>query len=142
MEQLFLPLHLLSLLYVAWNIFHADHMGFTWMRGKVKVLDEAKVHTYHIRSWIGLVLMIVTGFLLFWPMREFLLTRPQFYAKMAFVVTLVCNGFLIGNLQKKATTRTFASLSAEEKIPLFLSGAVSTLSWCGAAVMAFFLLPD
>ena len=142
MEQLFLPLHLLSLAYVAWNIVHADHMGLNWMRGKVKVLNEAKVHMYHRGSWIGLALMFVTGLALFWPMREFLLTRPEFYTKMAFVVTLICNGVLIGNLKNKATMRTFASLSIEEKIPLFLSGAVSTISWLGAAVMAFFLIPD
>jgi hypothetical protein len=141
MEQIFLPLHLISLAYVAWNIFHADHMGFDWMRGKVATLDVSRVRKYHHGSWIGLGLMIATGFALFWPLREFLLTRPEFYVKMAFVITLICNGFVIGKLQNTATTKTFASLSATEKLPLIISGAVSTISWVGAAIMAFFLLP-
>jgi hypothetical protein len=142
MEQIILPLHLLSLLYVAWNIVHADHLGFQWIRGKVLKLDEKKVYKYHKGSWIGLSLMITTGLLLFWPMREFLMTRPQFYIKMAFVVTLIVNGFVIGSLQKTATTKMFTSLTTREKIPLFVSGAVSTLAWFGAAATAFYLLPE
>ncbi len=142
MEQLLLPLHLLSLLFVAWNILHADHMGFNWIRGKVQTLDASKVRKYHRGSWIGLSLMISTGLFLFYPLRELLVTRPQFYIKMAFVITLICNGFVIGKLQHIALEKPFASLSNSQKIPLFICGAVSTLSWLGAATMAFFLVPD
>lgn len=56
-----LPLHLLSLAYVAWNVVHADHLGFNWIRGKEQVLNVATVQKYHKGSWIGLGLMIVTG---------------------------------------------------------------------------------
>lgn len=142
MSDIILPLHLLALAYAAWNIVHADHMGFTWMRGKVATLDPQVVAKYHRGSWIGLSLMIATGLALFWPMREFLLTRPQFFVKMAFVATLVCNGFVIGKLQKTAETKTFASLSFTERLPLFISGAVSTLCWIGAALGGLFLIPD
>ena len=86
--------------------------------------------------------MIVTGFALFWPTRHFLLTRPQFYVKMAFVVTLLANSFVIGKLKDTSTTRPCASLSTREKIPLFISGAVSTVSWLMATAAAFFLFPD
>ncbi len=137
-----LPLHLLSLAYVAWNVVHADHLGFKWIRGKEQVLNVATVQKYHKGSWIGLGLMIVTGVILFLPMREFLLTRPQFYVKMAFVVTLVCNGLVIGKLQHVATTKTFTSLTFTEKLPLFISGAVSTLAWIGATLGGLFLIPD
>lgn len=137
-----LPLHLASLTYVAWNVVHADHLGFNWIRGKEQILDTLSVKKYHRGSWIGLGLMIVTGVILFFPMREFLLTRPQFYVKMAFVITLVCNGLVIGKLQHVATSRTFASLTFSEKLPLFISGAVSTLAWVGATLGGFFLIPD
>ena len=142
METFILPLHLLSLAFVAWNVIHADHLGFSWIQGKESILDEKVVQKYHKGSWIGLGLMIVTGALLFWPLKEYLLTRPQFYIKMAFVVTLIINGLVIGTLQKTATTRRFDDLSSHEKLPLFISGAVSTLAWLGAAGMAFFLIPD
>lgn len=141
-SDIFLALHLISLLYVAWNVFHADHMGFDWMRGKIDKLNESEVKKYHYGSFIGLGLMIFTGFLLFWPMREFLLTRPQFYVKMGFVTALLINGVVIGYLSKISTTKTFASLTLGEKIPLFISGAISTLSWVGAGLGGLFLIPE
>mgnify|MGYP003475676622 FL=1 len=136
------PLHLLSLLYVAWNIIRADHIGLSWMRGVTPTLDEKKVSKYHKHVWIGLGLMIFTGFLLFMPMREYLLTKPQFYVKMAFVVTLICNGFVIGKLYKTATTRTYNSLTTKEKAPLFISAAISIVCWLGAGFGGLYLLED
>ncbi len=137
-----LPFHILILVYVAWTVLHADHMAFSWIRGKVNTLDEKKVNRLHRHTWYGLVGMIVTGVLMFIPLHEFLLTRPQFYVKMAFVLALVINGFVIGHLQKVAFNKSFKELTAREKIPLFISGAVSTLCWLGAAAGGFYLLPD
>lgn len=134
--------HFLSLAFVLYTIARADYFGMLWIREKRKTLNEKKLRTLHTQAWIGLGLMITTGLTLFWPMKEYLLTLPQFYIKMAFVVTLICNGFVVGRLQKKASTRTFSSLSPRERTPLFISGAVSTLSWIGAIIAAFFLLPD
>ena len=142
MSDFILPLHILSLLFVVWNVINADHIGFTWIRGTESILDPKVVQKYHRGTWIGLGLMIFTGSFLFWPMREFLLTRPQFYIKMGFVLALIINGLAIGNLQKRATTQRFRNLTQQERIPLFISGGISTISWLGAAAMAFFLLPD
>ena len=141
-QDVLLPLHLLTLGFIAWNISHADHMGFSWIRGKTATLDEIKVRKYHRGIWIGLCLMISTGFLLFLPMREYLLTRPQFYVKMAFVLTLIINGFVIGHLQKIAISRSYNSLSTKEKLPLYISGGVSTLAWLGAALGGLYIIPD
>lgn len=142
MQETVLPLHLITLGYIVWTIFEADHLGLDWMRGKEAVLSAEEVRVLHKRTWIGLSLMITTGFIMFWPMREYLLTRPQFYTKMAFVLALIVNGFIIGHLQKVATRKSYAMLSKREKIPLLLAGAVSSISWIGAATMAFFLIPD
>ncbi len=142
MENVFLPLHLISLAYVAWNVFHADHSGFNWMRGKEKLLSKKEVSKYHHGTWIGLILMVITGASLFYPMREFLLTRPQFYVKMSFVLVLIINGLAIGKISHIATEKTFDSLTAQEKFPLLLSGAISTIAWLGALITAFFLIPD
>ncbi|HCC06319.1 TPA: hypothetical protein DEP94_03120 [Candidatus Nomurabacteria bacterium] len=139
MSELFLPLHFLVLAFVAWNVFHADHLGFSWIRGKVAMLDTTTVKKYHNRTWIGLILMILTGLVLFWPTREYLFTRPQFFIKMGFVVALFINSFVIGLLSKISTTKTYASLTFSQKLPLIISGGVSTISWLGATVMALFL---
>jgi len=138
----FLILHLTVLTFVAVTILRADHMGFEWIIGKRETLDEQTVRKLHRSTWIGLSGMIATGFLMFWPMREYLLGRPQFYTKMFFVLALIGNGFVIGRLQKVALTRPFTELTTREKAPLMISGAVSTLGWLGAATMAFFIVED
>lgn len=71
-----------------------------------------------------------------WPLSSYLVTVPAFLLKMAFVVTLFINGLVIGHLVKVATERSFASLSWRERLPLLVSGAVSTTAWIGAFVAA------
>ncbi len=141
MGDILLPLHLLTLGFIFWTIVHADHLAFNWIRGKVTILPKERIQKYHRNTWIGLVGMIATGFFLFLPMREFLLSQPQFYVKMAFIVTLIANGFVIGHLQRIALTKPFNQLTLKEKIPLFISGGISTLAWIGAALGGLFLLP-
>lgn len=142
MSEILVPLHLLILGFIAWNILKADHLGFSWIRGSTKTLDTKEVKKYHYRISIGLGLMVVTGLLLFWPMREYLLTRPQFYVKMAFVVTLIVNSFVIAYLQKIPTVKSFSSLSPQEKLPLFISGGISTVCWILTALAGLYLIPE
>jgi hypothetical protein len=142
MEQLLLPLHLLILAFIAWNVICADHLGLRWIQGKIKILEMREVKKYHYCISTLLGLMIITGFSLFWPLREFLLTRPQFYVKMGFVIALIINSIVISYLQKIATTKSFASLSLKEKLPLFISGAFSTVCWVLTATAGFYLIPE
>lgn len=141
MEILYVPLHILSLVYAAWNILHADHMGFNWMRGKVEKLDTLTVAKYHRGTWVGLILAIITGILAFLSVRSEII-YPQFYVKIGFVSVIVINSFLIGSLSKIPTRKTFDSLSKKEKLPLILSGGFSFLSWGGALIMALFIVAE
>jgi hypothetical protein len=129
MYSILLPLHFAILGFTAWNVILADHMGFNWIKGRVVTLNREEVRKYHYRVSIGLGLMILSGLCLFWPLREFLLTRTQFYVKMSFVATLVLNSFVIGYLQDVAIAKPYATLTFREKLPLFISGAVSTGCW-------------
>ena len=142
MENIIFPLHIISLVYVAFNVFQADHMGFNWIRGKTPTLNRNLVSKYHKRTWLGLLAMTVTGIFLFMPNKAVLLAHPQFYIKMGFVLALFINSFVIGKLSKIAVHKSYVSLTAKEKISLFISGAVSTISWVGADVMALFILPE
>jgi hypothetical protein len=142
MSSVILFLHVLIVLLTLWQIIKIDHNIYKWIRGEAEKLSGAVVTKYHNRIWFGLTGIILTGILLFYPMREFLLSRPQFFIKMSFVVALIGNGFVIGVLKKTATENTFASLSIKQKTVLFLSGGISTLSWIGAISMALFLIPD
>jgi hypothetical protein len=67
---------------------------------------------------------------------------PQFAMKMGFVLVIVLNSFIIGQLIKIPTTKTFASLTTKEKIPLYLSGLLSFASWGGAIIAAMFILAE
>jgi uncharacterized membrane protein len=119
----------------------ADHQAFFWIRGKNAILDFKKLKKYHRRISLGLGLMILSGAGLFWPIHAILLYHnPFFTVKMICVVLLVINAFVIGSFMKVATSRTFSSLTLREKLPLFLSGAISTICWLTAGIMAFFIL--
>lgn len=142
MEEILVSIHLLVLAFTVWQIIFADHLGLKWVRGRTKVLDYNVVHKYHRRILLGLVLMITTGAILFFPQKDQLLMKPQFIVKMCFVIALIINSFAIGVLQKVAATRTFAALSFKEKLPLFVTGLISTLSWIGATAGGFFLDSD
>ena len=89
----------------------------------------------------ALTLMILSGIMLFWPAREYLITQPSFYIKMTFVVLLILNSFVIDTLMEVATRTPFREVSAGKKRFLMISGAVSLCSWVGAGAMAFFLFP-
>jgi hypothetical protein len=140
MNEFLLPLHLLSLAYSLWNVILADHMGFLWMRGKTPILNLNTVRKRHVRVLIGLTLMLITGFSMFWPMRDFLIHHLQFQVKMLFVLGLIINSFVIGKFAHIATEKTFASLSTKEKIPLLISGVVSTMCWLGAIAGGIYLI--
>lgn len=131
--------HILVLCYTVVYIAFSDREAFAWLTGKKETLDGATILKYHHRVLVGLCLMIATGLYMFWPMRTFLLGSTAFQFKMLFVAVLLINSFIIGSLIKVATTRSYRSLSAQEKVPLFISGTVSTISWLGAAIFAFFL---
>lgn len=134
--------HLMSLTFVAVCVFLSDKMAMSWIRGESKTLPVKKLELFHRLVWLGLGLMIVTGFFMFWGRQDYLLHRPAFLAKMFFVGLLFINSFFIGKLLPIATTRTYASLTFKEKLPLFVSGAISTISWVSAAILAFFIFSD
>lgn len=141
MEMFYIPLHLLALTYAVWNIVHADHMGIKWILGKVETLDAKKVAHYHKGTWLGLILAIVTGTIVFITTKETIL-YTQFYLKMEFVAALIINSFVIGKLSKIPTVKSFKSLTKKEKKMLFISGAISTISWLGAAITALFIVAE
>lgn len=131
--------HIISLVFSGCVILAADHDAFLWFRGKKETLNPSRVELFHILTWIGLAALIITGFFLFYPSRNFLIKSPIFILKMAFVAILIGNGFVIGSLSHVAKKRSFLSLQRGEKVALFISGALSTISWIGATITAFFI---
>lgn len=132
-------LHLGALGLAAAGVLYADKLGFSWLLGKREVLSKKQLLTTHYMVAAALVLLVASGSYMFWPMREYLLHQPLFLLKMSFVLALVVNSFVIGSIMNVTLVRSFASLTLREKIPFFVSGAVSTGAWFGAGIVALLL---
>lgn len=132
--------HILVLLFVAYTLFLSEKEAILWLRGKKETLDKEMLRKYHRRMWVGLLLMMVTGFILFWSDRDILPSIPAFQLKMFFVFCLLINAFALGKLMPIAAIRSYKSLSVKEKTPLMISGGISFACWLGAFICAFFLL--
>jgi hypothetical protein len=121
------------------GILLADSSAFAWMRGNVDTVHRKTVFRLHWIVTVGLSGLILSGLYLFWPLREYLVMQPLFWLKMFFVVTLLVNSFFVERLMQVATERPYSSLTAEERLPLYISGAISTLCWLGAITVAILL---
>lgn len=133
------PLHIASLIFSAGGILLADHQAFNWFLGKTLTLDKKIILGYHRIVLTGLSLMIITGSILFWPMREYLLSNLVFIGKMFFVAVLVVNSFFIGKLMNIAVEIPYSVVLGKKRLFLILSGTFSTIGWLGAFISALFL---
>lgn len=131
--------HLGFLFFSIAAILFADKQGFAYLTGEKQVLSKSTLQVIHYAVWIGLLGMIATGAYMAYPLRVYLLSDTIFIVKMLFVGILITNAFLIDSLMKVAHERPFASLTMSERIPLFLSGGISTIAWIGAATMGLLL---
>lgn len=139
MEQLALQIHIVTVIVLVVVILYTDSLGMSWMRGKRETLPRAKIARLHSIVWVGLGIMIATGITMFIPLRDYLLYTPSFYVKMGFVAALIINATFIGRFMHIASERPFEALTQKERLPLFISGTISTISWIGAIVSALLL---
>lgn len=141
MEKIYPILHAIALLYVAWNIINAYIIGLSWFRGKSETVDKKKITKYHHGTWLGIILMIITGGLVYSTVMDKIL-YPQFCIKMMFVLIIVINSIVIGKLLGTPTTRSFKSVTKRERNTLLLSAALSFITWGGAIITAAFILAE
>lgn len=132
-----LPLHILSFGFVIGVSAIADKDALAWIRGTQRVLEAKRLRQYHLMIWIGLASVVVSGVLLLYPARLYLLGDILFDIKLLFVAILFVNAFLIGRLVEYATTIPFRDVALRDKRALFMSGAISLMSWAAAAAIAF-----
>lgn len=134
-----LTLHILSFGFVLGISAIADKDAFAWVRGVRDTLDRTTVRMYHRMIWVGLLMLIMTGLILFYPQRAYLLGNLLFDIKLLFVAILGLNALLIGRLMEHALDNSYAELGARDKRALFASGAVSVFAWACAAGIAFYM---
>jgi len=131
-------LHLCAMLFAVVLIVCADLQATAWMRGAKQTLNKKTMQLLHWLTWGALLALVVSGIILLIP-RTYLLAEPLFVLKLLFVGMLLVNAVLIGRLMPMALERPYASLTAKEKLPLFVSGAVSAGSWVAVLAIAYYL---
>ncbi len=110
-------------------VLFADHQGLLWMRGKDARMPANRVRFLHRTVTAGLVLLLITGGLLYTRAAPAYLSDPRFLLKMSMLFMLIVNTYFIERFSQVAIEREFASLSPSERIPLFISGGVSFIGW-------------
>ncbi|MDB5224415.1 MAG: hypothetical protein JWO43_37 [Candidatus Adlerbacteria bacterium] len=131
--------HLSALTLAAISIVAADNLGMRWFFGKTRVINRAQARILHYSTGTALVLLLISGATMFWPLRDYLLHDPLFILKMCFVAALIVNSIVIEKLMGIAATTPFAELPQTQKVQFILSGAMSGLCWAGAALCGYFL---
>jgi hypothetical protein len=132
-------IHIILVILTLLVVIYSDHKAFLWFLGRISNMDKTKTTLCHNLALWGFLLISITGFYLFLPMREFLLANNFFVTKMAFVAVLGINGLFIGILSKNAIQHSFLELNRTKKIILLFSGFVSTFSWIMAIILAYMI---
>lgn len=134
-----LPIHIAAFFVSIIGVVVADAHAFLWVLGKLPTLPQRRLERLHHLVSAGLLTAVTTGFLMFWPVRDYLLYETSFQIKVTFVAALIINSFVIARHMDVAFARSYRELSWAARWPLLLSGAVSTVSWAGTFIAAQFL---
>jgi cytochrome b subunit of formate dehydrogenase len=132
-------LHIAILVLAGGVILFADHEAFGYLTGKTPILDRARTMLLHRLVWVLLFGMIITGVLMAYPQWSDLWPEPLFRLKLAFVVLLFTNSFVINAFMSHAFATPFRELPRSFKVLLIVSGGASALGWLGAAGIGLYL---
>ncbi len=127
-------IHLIIAIITGLLVLYSDEQALMWILGKKEMMDSRRVHFLHTAVSIGLALLLITGGLLYHASAAAYLSVTPFITKMVVIFALILNTYAIERLSAVALTRSFASLSHKERIPLFISGAVSFGGWATAII--------
>lgn len=137
--QLLVGVHVTSFIFNIALVVASDLLALAWVLGKINRLPYKLMLWLHRLVGVGLTVSILSGAYLFSQLDGYLLTVPAFYVKVALVLTLVINAFVIGKHIWVAAEYSFANLRWSQRYPLLISGAVSTSAWIGVYLAAQFL---
>lgn len=138
-QMYLLPVHIGAFFVTIAAVVIADLHAALWVLGKIEVLPKKRMRALHLFVGYGLLVSILSGFIMFLPLQDYLLSHLPFWIKLGFVGALVINSFVISTHMNVAASRSFKSLERKERTILLISGIVSTISWIGAFTAAQFL---
>jgi hypothetical protein len=127
-------IHLTIAILTGLIVLYSDEQAFMWVLGKKTMLERGRISFLHRAVTTGLTLLIITGGLLYADAAPAYLSVTLFTTKLVVIFALIVNTYAIHRFSEVALMRSFASLSHRERIPLFITGAVSFAGWATAII--------
>jgi hypothetical protein len=127
-------IHLIIAIGTGLMVLYADEQALAWVLGKKDVMSSGRVHFLHRAVTVGLTLLLLTGGYMYAQAAPAYLTLRPFLVKMVVIAAVIINTYAINRFSNVALTKSFASLSQKEKLPLFISGGVSFAGWVTAFI--------
>jgi hypothetical protein len=115
-------------------VLYADEQAAVWLLGKREFFHPGTMQFLHRAVSLGLALLLITGGILYYQAPPAYLSLGTFDVKMVMVFAIICNTYFINRFSQVAVARSFESLSRRERLPLYISGAISFLGWVTAFV--------
>ncbi len=141
-KEIFTIFHLVGVVFGAGGAIASDFMFFKSLKDmKISKTEMGFLTLGSKMVWIGLIIIIVSGGLIFNMDPDHYIDSSKFLAKMTIVGVILLNGILlhlklIPHLKKHLGKHLPYSPEFTKNQPvLFASGAVSITSWIGALVL-------
>ena len=134
--------HLLGVVLGAGGAFMSDAMFFS--SAKDGQISEMEIRFLKLASrvvWIGIIILVISGALIFLEDTEKYLNSSKFLAKMTIVGIIILNGVIfhishIPFLYRHTNLHMCLSKEVKDRMPgLIVSGVVSMISWLSALVL-------
>lgn len=141
--SLLLGFHIAGVVIGLGGAFFSDALFMASVRdGSISEAEMRRLTRVSRIVWTGLVVLFMSGIGLFLLAPAFYLASHSFLAKMTLVGILLANGILFHAVHipwlKRRTGRPFSQAVDFEfrRLSLLVSGAISSVSWMGAFVLA------
>lgn len=143
-RTLFLIGHLLGIAFGAGGAFLSDLLFLKAVRdNKITKTEMGFIELGGYCVTLGLIVLLVSGALLFSLDPEKYLASSKFLVKMTVVTVLIANGFLlhaihIPRMKKRLNEQLSSTRSPHWKLALIGSGVLSAVSWVSAIILGAF----
>ncbi|PIR41448.1 MAG: hypothetical protein COV31_01065 [Candidatus Yanofskybacteria bacterium CG10_big_fil_rev_8_21_14_0_10_46_23] len=129
-RAIYLILHIIGLAIGAGGAFLSD--GIFFQSAKDRSFSKTEVGFLKLGSrfiWVGLLILTISGLLLFYMNPDRYLASDKFLAKMTIVAVIALNGLIFQRVHIKNIEKNKVSVS------LFISGGISAVSWLSAIIL-------
>lgn len=141
-KTVYAVLHLLGVAIGVGGAFMSDVMFLTSTKDRILDASEMRMlKTGSVVTWTGLALLVISGVLLFSTDPAGYMVSSKFITKMIIILALTVNGVIfhvihIPRLKQLVGTKlSEASLFIKSSRTMYISGAISVVSWALALIL-------